>query len=197
MSIKDMKDKVKKSTQEAAKKAKEMGQEAVSKVDVDKIKVSAEEAKQNANVESLKGLDNKKKGILVGGVVAIVLGTCFLFIGGGSSSANILEDSFPIEASAEERCEFFAQYERSIYQSVADGVSGSDVFTSMQKDVRTDQTDKINEKFYENKAEWTEEKVVKLANSLEEARSQMTEAQISGKIEKEYTRALRRCKSLM
>lgn len=197
MSIKDMKDKVTKSAQETAKKAKEMGQEAASKVDVDKIKASAEEAKQNANVETLKGLDNKKKGMIVGGAVALVLGVGVLFSGGGSSSANILEESFPIEASAEERCEFFAQYEKAIYQSVADGVSGSAVFASMQKDVRTDQTDKINERFYETKAKWTEDKVVKLANSLEEARSQMTEEQISGKIEKEYTRALRRCKALM
>ncbi|OEF04596.1 hypothetical protein [Vibrio genomosp. F10] len=120
MNFKEMKGKVEK----LAEKAKDG-------VDVDSIKKSTKEAKSNMTAENLKGLDNKKKAMLGGGSVAVILLLGAVFSGGALSVSNVeLTDTYPLDASKDEQCEFGSQYDMKIMEMAANGATAEEIKTA-------------------------------------------------------------------
>ncbi|MEZ9541800.1 hypothetical protein AB4209_07500 [Vibrio sp. 10N.286.48.C11] len=91
----------------------------------------AEETKGNVTAENLKGLDNKKKAMLGGGGLAVILLLGAMFSGGALSVSNVeLTDTYPLDASKDEQCEFGSQYDMKIMEMAANGATAEEIKTA-------------------------------------------------------------------
>lgn len=104
----------KEKAEQKAKELKEKATEATKNIDTSKLKAQAE----NATGEFNK-MDNKKKGLIGGGVAVAVLVLLGLSFGGGSDLSK-LEQAFPADASGEVQCRFYGDYEGEVLRATLD-----------------------------------------------------------------------------
>ncbi|QBF82808.1 hypothetical protein EXU30_08970 [Shewanella maritima] len=146
----------------------------------------------NDTNQTLGGEDNKKKLIFGGGAVVAVL--LLLSLTSSADTGN-LDQTFPVDASVAEQCEFLGNYESSMMQAAVDGFSASDIKELMREDmIDSDQFDRSPAKMFYELKESRIRKIDKLVKSLEsEDFKEMSTEEVEAKIAKQGKRREQRC----
>ncbi|WP_260259389.1 hypothetical protein [Vibrio intestinalis] len=166
------------------------------KVDIEKIKANAEQAKSQIEHSGIADNPKAKIGIIAGGAL-LLLGVGWMLFGGSSNSSDMLAQSFPTDASTQEQCEFVGDYNYALYAASIEGMSADDIRDQMKNDIKdpSDMPKSAAKYFYSKKVSAFDnvDRLVKSANSAEVANA--SESEIQRQLEKKRSREVKRCLS--
>ncbi|MEZ9437967.1 hypothetical protein [Vibrio atlanticus] len=168
------------------------------KVDVDKLKDATVKAKSNLNSETINGLPAKKKAMLGGGSVAVILLLGAVFSGGALSVSNVeLTDTYPLDASKDEQCEFGSQYDMKIMEMAANGATAEEIktaFSSTHTKTASEVKFRTPEYYFYDQIDKAIRKVDELVASVATDEFQsMSDSKIISKIERQGNKYKKMC----
>lgn len=193
-----LKDKAAKVAKDAAAKAEKLAGQAKEGVELENIKKTAEEAKNNITSGNIKGLDGKKK-TMIGGVALAAVGLVLitLFSGGSSVDRMALDTPFPSDSTAIEQCNFVGSYNASIFQAAVNGDSSDSILAEMNAaNTKSEGEVKRNtvEYYFYKELYSAKKKVPRLVKSISSPDfKEMSDDKISKRIAREGEKRVTKC----
>lgn len=164
---------------------------AAKNIDTDKLKAKAEGATGEFNK-----LDNKKKGMIAGGVAVTILAILGLSFGGGSN-LGVVNQPFPAKDSIQQQCEFIGQFEADLMTAVIAGATYDEIQTALKEHKEPMATPMLSKphNFFIEKKEGYQNKISRVINEVQspEGKEKLKAMDVEAKIEKDRKRTIERC----